>query len=53
MSKFRVYLIPAGYIDFECDSVLIKPVLGRYDAIVNGGEHDKKVIKNVRGAKKL
>ena len=53
MTKIRIYKLPKGYIDVECDSVSICPVLGGHKAIINGGDRDGEVIPNEYGAKIL
>ena len=53
MTKIRIYKLPKGYIDVECDSVSICPVLGGHKAIINGGDRDDEVIPNEYGAKIL
>ena len=53
MSKIRIYVLPKGYIDVICDSVTMAPVLGGSQAVINGGNRDGEIIKNVRGAKLL
>ena len=53
MSKFRVYLEPKGYEDYECCYVELKKIMGGWQAIIVGGEHDGKHIDYVRGARML
>ena len=51
MNKIRVYLTPKGYKDYICESVIIQPILGGYQVVINGGEHDKEVIPNGCGGR--